>query len=67
MTIDGSGAWDTRMISKQIADLTEKCFSLEFDCSVKTGGAIGIIPFYENESNWYGIYLDSEKGSEISG
>ena len=58
MTIDGSGAWDTRMISKQIADLTGKCFSLEFDCSVKTGGAIGFIPFYENESNWYGIYLD---------
>lgn len=58
MTINGSGAWDTRMLSKQIADVTGKSFAVEFDCSVKTGGAIGLIPFYEDESNWYGVYLD---------
>ena len=58
MTLNGSGAWDTRMLSKQIPDVQGKCFAFEFDCSAKTGGAIGLIPFYESEDNWYGIYLD---------
>ncbi len=60
MTLKAGGAslWDTRLLSLTVNDTTNKCFSLEFDADLKPGGAIGVIPFYESESNWYGVYFD---------
>lgn len=54
----GSSMWDTRMVCLTVPDVTGKNFALEFKADLLPGGALGVIPFFENPDNWYGVYLD---------
>ena len=62
MTLLYDAGWNSRMVSLTTDDVTGKAFALEFKADFASGGAIGIFPFYENEDNWYGIYLDRGGG-----
>ena len=63
MTLCFNSAWDARMVCLTVPDVTGKAFALEFDAEFEVGGALGIVPFYEDEDNWYGIYVD--RGAKI--
>ena len=58
MTLGVSGEWDARMVSLTMGNTQGKCFALELTANLDFGGALGIIPFYEDAGNWYGVYLD---------
>ena len=59
MTLSYDSGWAARMICLTVPDVTDTAFSLEFDAKFGvSGGALGVVPFYEDVDNWYGVYID---------
>lgn len=58
MILAFDGGYASRLINLKVDDVTGKAFALEFDADFQVGGAIGVVPFYEDAGNWYGVYLD---------
>ena len=59
MILRYDAGWGTRMMCLTVPDVTGKAFAIEFDAYLSSsGGALGIVPFYEDADNWYGVYLD---------
>ena len=63
MTLQLDAGWNARMVSLTADDIDGKAFAMEFDADFDAGGAIGIIPYFEDADNWYGVYLD--RGARI--
>ncbi len=62
MTLQLDAGWNARMVSLDTDHIAGKPFAMEFDADFAAGGAIGILPFYEDAGNWYGVYLDRGAG-----
>jgi hypothetical protein len=50
--------WNSRMVYLDVPDVSGKAFALEFDAEMSVGGALGVMPFYEDTDNFYGVFLD---------
>ena len=62
MTIGCDTGWNSRMLYLEVPDVTDTAFAMEFNAKFNSSGILGVIPFYEDEGNWYGVYLD--RGSQ---
>lgn len=58
MTMANDSGWASRMIYLPVADVSGKAFAMEFNAAWGVGGALGVVPFYEDANNFYGIFLD---------
>jgi hypothetical protein len=58
MTLAYDGGWASRMIYLPVADVSGKAFAMEFNAEMAAGGALGVVPFYEDTNNFYGAFLD---------
>lgn len=50
--------WNSRMVYLGVPDVSGKAFALEFNAEWSAGGALGVMPFYEDADNFYGVFLD---------
>jgi len=58
MTIANDGGWASRMVYLAVPDVSGKAFAMEFNAAWAAGGALGVVPFYEDADNFYGVFLD---------